>query len=110
MPGLWPFRDPATGRWLWCFVGAYEAAGVTIPEGFVTDLASIPRWLQWVPGLNPYAPDTAIPAVVHDLLLALGTEQRVAAGWFYAELARWGVCRPKRIAYFLGVLAASSDW
>jgi len=42
---------------------------VTVPAGFVTDLASIPRFLQWLPhfGVNGRS---RRPAVMHDWLYA----------------------------------------
>ena len=106
-PGLWPFQDDG-GHWLWCVVGSFEIGGYAVPDGFVTDLASIPRPLRWL--LNPYAPDTAIAAAGHDWILDLGIEKRVAAGLFYERMALDGVSKLKRVVYFWGVVLASSNW
>lgn len=106
-PGLWPFRDDA-GKWWWCVVGSFYIGSYLVEDGFVTDLASIPGPLRWL--LNPYTPDTAIAAAGHDWLLQIGIEERVAAGLFYERMTFDQVSRPKRIAYFFGVIAASSNW
>lgn len=105
--GLWPYRDDE-GKWWWCVVGGFMIGGYTVPDGFVTDLCSIPALLRWL--LNPYAPDTAPAGAGHDYLLKLGVEERVAAGLFYERMKLDGVSRVKRIAYFAGVLLASSGW
>lgn len=109
-PGLWPIwvgeGDAKTA--LWVVVGGFHIADTFCPDGFVTDLASIPAWLRWL--LNPYAPDTAVPAAAHDWLLQCGYEERLAAAYFYVAMKDWGVPRWKRIAYFLGVILASSNW
>lgn len=108
-PGLWPVPMP-DGTFLWCVVGGFAIGGWVVPDGFLTDLASIPRWLRWVPGLNPYAPDTAAAAGGHDYLLSIGVDQRVAAAWFYVLMRDWGVARAKRVIFYAGVVLAIDDW
>ena len=39
----------------------------TIPEGFITDLASIPRPLWWIPGLAPFEIGASGP-IAHDAI------------------------------------------
>lgn len=108
--GFEPYEDEF-GFWLWRLHGEYHTlSGDILPDLYSTDMATIPWYLRWMPFLNPYAPDTAVPCATHDLLLKLGVEQRVAAGWFYAEMTFWRVNKVKRIVYYLGVLAFSSDW
>jgi hypothetical protein len=109
-----PFRD--NGIWKWCLTAPLawevgkEGSGfmVTADAGFVTDLASIPRWARWL--FNPYEPETAKAAVVHDNLLKLGWEQRAAAGEFYAALSADSVKLRKRIIYYLAVVLAIDHW
>lgn len=57
--------------------------GVTvIPEGFVTDMASVPRGFWNVcPPTGPYAK----AAVYHDYLYQLGTLTRADADWEFVE-------------------------
>lgn len=65
LPALMPGPDGVTFRLTadLCYQGATE--GMTVPAGFVTDLASVPRPVQWlVPRAGAY--DWA--AVVHDYL------------------------------------------
>lgn len=50
----------------WMLVKDYEYRGVKIPAGFVSDGASIPKFLRWF--YNPHDPRTLLPALVHDWL------------------------------------------
>lgn len=111
MTGIWP---TGIGRWvtvgeLPCELGK-PGSGlfITVPDGFVTDLASIPRWLHWL--VNPFDPATAPAAIVHDYLLDQKFEQRVAAGEFYRRLRADGFAPWRCRAYFLAVLFASDSW
>lgn len=50
---------------------------ITVPGGFVTDFASVPRWLWWIcPPSGDYTP----AAVVHDFIYA--RRQRAFSRWF----------------------------
>lgn len=108
--------DDGKNVWLWCTVGKHrwelfkEGSGIwmEVPEGFITDLASIPRWAQWL--VNPFDPQTCGPAVEHDWALSLRYEQRPAAGEFYRRLRMVGFPRWKCVGFFFAVLVASSDW
>lgn len=83
---------------------AYE--GYTIPEGFLTDGASVPECLQWL--FDPYDEDYITAAVVHDYLyykkigrlksdniflkIALKEGTSIAEGaifWMVLRLAGW---------------------
>jgi hypothetical protein len=109
--GLWPTGEPNQ----WALVGdlTWELGRpggevLTIPDGFVTDLATIPGWAQAL--FNPFSPDTAPAALIHDALLSLGYEQRVAAGEFYHVMTACGVKRWKRILLYLSVVLGSDNW
>lgn len=62
-PDLWWFGAPL----IW------EEPGlrITVPVGFITDLASIPHVLDWVPFLDRTG-NSRRPAALHDALYALG--------------------------------------
>ena len=65
---------------------------VTVPDGFLTDLASVPR-LFWIV-VPPYSPDTAAAAVLHDYLCEWNGEmfsKIVADAVFYEALRVLGV-------------------
>jgi hypothetical protein len=123
--GIFPIPDGRGGVWGWCTVGTLvwevgiKGSGlfVTVPDGFVSDLASIPRWLHWL--LNPYDPQTVKAAIVHDWLTPDDEErslpgympeyrplwnQRTSAGEFYAALRADGMGRFRANLYFNGVL------
>jgi len=63
-------------------------AGVKVPEGFVTDGASVPRLLWW---LFPPTGRYFTAAVVHDWLLERGTPWKEANRIFYRALKEQGV-------------------
>lgn len=52
-----------------------QLLSVSVPVGFVCDLASIPRWLWWI--LSPY--DIALESIFHDLLYREQPVKRVIA-------------------------------
>lgn len=64
-PDLWWFGAPL----IW------EEPGlrITVPAGFITDLASIPHWLDWIPFLDRTG-NSRRPAAVHDALYAMGRD------------------------------------
>lgn len=123
--GIFPIPDGRGGVWGWCTVGTMvwevgvKGSGllVTVPDGFASDLASIPRWLHGL--LNPYDPQTVKAAIVHDWLTPDIDErnafeydetirpfwnQRTSAGEFYAALRADGMSKFKANLYFNGVL------
>lgn len=114
--GFYPLPEAGGAVWRWVTVGDIRfehgrgGSGFvdTIEGGWPTDMASIPRWLAWL--VNPFDPQTARAAAIHDWMLAKGYEQRVAAGEFYRQLALDNVRLRKRIAYYLAVLVASTKW
>ena len=53
-PLHWELDEVGSGRWL------------TVPEGTITDLASVPRFLWWV--LAPSGQPQVLAAVLHDYL------------------------------------------
>lgn len=83
--GIWPTGEPG----LWCLVGELNWVKednnlIVIEDGFITDLASIPSWLQWL--VNPYDPLTAPASVLHDWMLDNKMDQKMAAKEFYRRL------------------------
>ena len=108
-------------RSLWVLAEDWTASvnghQVTIPEGFVFDLASIPRFLWWVPGLAPFELAVNGP-LVHDWLYrsggrpAPGTTDPAPVtpfsraqvdGWFRDLMATAGVPRIRRTLAWLAV-------
>lgn len=82
---------------------------ITVPTGYITDGASVPRWLWWcLPAWGRYSR----AAVVHDLLCTLGNRgkphveaptRRVADAVFYEAMDVCGVSLPVRLAMWVGV-------
>lgn len=58
-PGLWRFGAP--------LIWDAGAETITVPTGFLTDLASIPRLLDWLPNLDRDGLSRR-PAALHDWL------------------------------------------
>lgn len=88
---------------LWIAPGI--ANTVTVPFGYETDGASIPR-VCWPFIGPPIRGNHLIPAVIHDYLCDSATdyEQRVMAdAAFFALLRRYNVSRWKRCAMYLAV-------
>lgn len=62
--------------------------GYTAPEGFITDGASVPRLLWfWLPPVHKYF----AAAVIHDWLLSINTDRKVADEIFYKCLKKLGI-------------------
>jgi len=81
---------------------SWRGGSVTVPQGFATDLASIPRLLRWViPGVG----DWNRPSVVHDYLYVHPDDwtRREADRLFLAGLEAEGVGRLKRWAMYAAV-------
>lgn len=62
-PDLWWFGAP--------LVWDEPGMRITVPVGFITDLASIPHALDWIPFLDRTG-NSRRPAALHDALYALG--------------------------------------
>lgn len=74
-----------------------------VPEGFISDGASVPRFLWRVLGA-PTSPDTIGPAIRHDYDYATGRVSRAEAdNELYMHLRCNGVCVPRAFCYWLGV-------
>jgi len=64
--------------------------GITVPAGFVSDGASVPRMFWWLfPPVGRYM----AAAILHDWLLETGTPWPVANGYFLRALREQGVER-----------------
>lgn len=99
LPGddrLWILGDELVIR-----VNAME---VTVPRGFVTDGASIPRLGQLLTGWGPWDEPQRLPAIVHDWLYCQRDTARTYAdrafrallasedaGWFRRTVMYWAV-------------------
>lgn len=114
--GFAPVLLVGDDTWRWVSIGdlhvelGHDGTGhiFTIDGGTVTDFATIPWWIRWL--VNPADPQTAVPAFIHDGLLAAGYEQRVAAGEFYRQLHARGYRLALRIAFYLAVVVAIDRW
>lgn len=84
-------------------IGA-EGSGqeILIPKGFVTDFASIPRWLWWI--VPPYGKYNKA-AVVHDFLYKKqsGYSKIVADAIFYEAMESLGVPYFQRLLMYKAV-------
>jgi hypothetical protein len=65
-------HGPTTWKLLEDLVYEGQDQRFTIPAGYVTDFATVPKFLRWL--INPYGPYTRA-AIVHD--------------WLITEMARW---------------------
>lgn len=106
---------PGTGKYVLVQDVSYEIgfAGsgifVTVPDGFMTDLASVPR-LLW-PLVPPHSPDYAAAAVVHDFLYEWkqGLFTRVVAdAIFYEAMRVLGVPAWRAVVMYLAVRLANN--
>lgn len=76
----------------------------TVPRGFITDLASIPRPLRWLFDVNGLSRE---PAVLHDFLYCIQyTTREEADALFLEALESVGVGWATRYSMWLGVRAA----
>jgi hypothetical protein len=96
--GLWALAAPLP------FEAGKKGSGllITVPAGFTTDLASIPRFARW--WLNPADARFAKAAIIHDYLLSQGYSKAFAAAVFYEALLADGVSRSKAHLMFKAVL------
>ena len=60
------------------------ATPVVIPKGFVTDFASVPRFLWWF--IAPDDDGIAVPAIAHDMLCRTGWVNRTVADSIFYQL------------------------
>ncbi len=80
---------------------------VTVPEGFQTDLATVPRALWWL--FPPHDPQYAAAAVLHDYLYSWRSpdgepfDRATADGIFLEAVLILGVARWKALAMFVAV-------
>ena len=85
--------------------------GIEIPKGFATDLASIPKWLRWLPGYDPTDPRLRM-AIIHDACYSLQNMPREDADWlFRSGLKADGVPFVQRwLMYFAVRLFGRKAW
>lgn len=81
---------------------------ITVPAGYLTDWASIPRWVQW--RIQPFGRHAAA-ALLHDWLYAVGEPGRreEADALFVARLAADGVNALRRSVMHRAVRLAGQD-
>lgn len=80
---------------------------VTVPTGFITDLASVPRLFWWL--FPPFDPQYAAAAVLHDFLLSWDGFDRLTAHTIFLDaLIILGVEPWKAWIMFLAVAAYNS--
>lgn len=74
-----------------------------VPKGFVTDLASIPRWFWSI--LPPQRTEFIAPAIMHDFIYHSpnGLSRRMADIAFYQGLREEGVDKTTSFKMWLGV-------
>jgi len=85
---------------LYRLVSRLDLAGVSVPIGFVTDGASVPRMLWWLfPPVGRYF----LAAVVHDYLLVTKKDWRYANKKFHEALKEQGVAPWVRATLFSAV-------
>lgn len=81
----------------------YRGIEVTIPKGFKTDGASIPRLFWWFG--RPFDGDTLYPSFVHDYLYKNTDMPRLIADLIFLDMMKLnGVPFIKRWTYFKAVL------
>lgn len=82
---------------------------IKVPAGFETDLASVPRMVQGIPGFESTGLSRR-PAVVHDYLYASGDLPRMAADEvFYRALLAEKVHEPIARIYYRAVRTFGGD-
>lgn len=102
-PDFWIVRAP--------LIWAAEKRTLTVPDGFLTDLASVPRMAQGMPGFEPTGLSRR-PAVLHDWLYATATLPRMEADEvFYLALRAEGVHELTARTYYRAVrVFGSGPW
>lgn len=113
-----PVKDE-TGKWVWVlkepliwefFDSLDNPDEIEIPEGFYTDLGSIPWYGRWL--FNPGEPQSAAAYILHDWLLQLWGPHRQleAAGVLYQALKSLDVPKWRRMVITLAVIAGIDRW
>lgn len=107
MPFLSPLDLRAVGKKDWLLLAdltyKYRGITLTIPKGFVSDLASIPMGFRWLLPVNDRHRE---PAVVHDYLYRTqATTREDADAIFYTAMIEAGVPAWKRHLIIAGVRA-----
>jgi len=81
----------------------YKGVKVTLPKGFTTDGASIPRFLWWFG--RPFDEDTLLASYTHDYLYHRTEMPRLIADLIFLDMMKEnGVGFFKRWTYFKAVL------
>lgn len=75
-----------------------ESFKITVPAGFETDFATVPRPLWWF--CPPATGSHAEPSVTHDYLLATGVDIKIADNLFLSAMEANGVNKLKRLIIF----------
>lgn len=105
--------DPRPAYWIVraAFIWDDGKQRVRVPPGFETDLASIPRMAQGVPGFATTGLSRR-PSVLHDWLYAFGDAPRMEADrLFYESLRAEGVPEPTARIYYRAVrLFGGAPW
>jgi hypothetical protein len=77
----------------------YKGIRVTLPKGFITDGASIPKIFWWLG--KPFSGDTLYPSFIHDYLYNQTTIPRLIADLIFLDMMKEnGVGFIKRWVYF----------
>jgi lysozyme family protein len=80
-----------------------NSVGITVPGGFLTNGASIPRGLWDISGYSPFHPCLIGPCITHDYLYSLYSEgivtKQMADSIFYEDLISEGI--PVEMAYVM---------
>ena len=112
--------DDKPGHWLWILAEpivwqVHDAAGnntgsITVPDGFDTDLGSIPWFGRWL--FSPADAQCAQAYILHDWLLDdWGKGRQIeAAGVFYQALKALNVPQWRRMVQTVAVIAAIDTW
>lgn len=81
-------RRTRNGTVLWRVLEPFSWGNLTVPAGFHTDLASVPRKIQWL------LQDRSVKsraAAGHDYGYFMGIPKRVADAYFHAEMVKEGI-------------------
>lgn len=105
--------QPQDGMWVTTRPLIYEIGKkgsnllIVVPEGFKTDLATIPRLLWSV--FSPFDSRTSAAVVLHDWLYTWqGFDKSVADVIFYEAMGVLGVSQFKRILLYSAVIVCGS--